>query len=133
MGNATPGAAKYQTFTESVMGTVVQVTVASRRNDLDRATRLALAEARASLHRADAIFSVWRPNSPLSRLRRDEIEVDACPPEVAEVVALSRELRVVTDGWFDPWSIPGGFDPTGLVKGWAAARAMRSSSDRSPG
>ena len=26
-------------------------------------------------------------------------------------------------GWFDPWRMPGGFDPTGLVKGWAARQA----------
>ena len=27
-------------------------------------------------------------------------------------------------GWFDPWAMPGGFDPTGLVKGWAVDRAL---------
>jgi thiamine biosynthesis lipoprotein len=26
-------------------------------------------------------------------------------------------------GWFDPWRMPGGFDPPGLVKGWAAREA----------
>jgi thiamine biosynthesis lipoprotein len=35
--------------------------------------------------------------------------------------ALAREW---TGGWFDPWALPGGVDPTGLVKGWAAARAV---------
>ncbi len=30
----------------------------------------------------------------------------------------------VSDGWFDPWAMPGGFDPTGLVKGWATERAL---------
>ena len=35
--------------------------------------------------------------------------------------ALARER---SGGWFDPWALPGGVDPTGLVKGWAAARAL---------
>ena len=32
--------------------------------------------------------------------------------------------RSLSDGWFDPWAMPGGFDPTGYVKGWAAQRAL---------
>jgi len=32
--------------------------------------------------------------------------------------------RRATHGFFDPWSMPGGVDPTGLVKGWAAQRAL---------
>lgn len=30
----------------------------------------------------------------------------------------------MTAGAFDPWAMPGGVDPTGLVKGGAAARAL---------
>jgi hypothetical protein len=29
----------------------------------------------------------------------------------------------LTGGWFDAWAMPGGVDPTGLLKGWAAQRA----------
>ena len=29
----------------------------------------------------------------------------------------------MTDGAFDPWKAPGGFDPSGFVKGWGADRA----------
>ena len=46
------------------------------------------------------------------------------PPEVAEVLELCRRARDASDGWFDPWAMPGGVDPTGLVKGWAAERAL---------
>ena len=31
-----------------------------------------------------------------------------------------RRLRELSRGWFDPWAMPGGVDPTGYVKGWAA-------------
>ena len=37
---------------------------------------------------------------------------------------MAREL---SGGWFDPWAMPGGVDPTGYVKGWAAQRALARS------
>jgi thiamine biosynthesis lipoprotein len=46
------------------------------------------------------------------------------PAEVGEVLERCAEARRLTGGWFDPWSMPGGLDPTGLVKGWAASRAL---------
>jgi FAD:protein FMN transferase len=86
---------------------------------------LALAEARAGLHRADAVLSTWKPNSPLSRLRRGELQLEEAPPDVAEVLELCAAARDQSRGWFDPWAMPGGVDPTGLVKGWAARNAVR--------
>jgi FAD:protein FMN transferase len=84
----------------------------------------ALARAQAGLRWTDRVFSTWKAKSPVSRLRRGEIEIEQAPPEVAEVLALCRRARDASDGWFDPWSMPGGVDPTGLVKGWAAQRAL---------
>jgi FAD:protein FMN transferase len=77
----------------------------------------------AILHRADAVFSTWKPGSPVSQLRRGEITVAEAPAEVAEVMAACATARQASAGWFDPWAMPGGFDPTGYVKGWAAQRA----------
>ncbi|MCX6362803.1 MAG: FAD:protein FMN transferase [Actinobacteria bacterium] len=90
----------------------------------DVAAEAALERAEAKLRWVDEVFSTWKPQSPVSRLRRGEIELDAAPPEVAEVLELCRTAREVSEGWFDPWSMPGGLDPTGLVKGWAAERAL---------
>ena len=84
---------------------------------------VAMAHAAASLERADAVFSTWKPNSPMNRIRRGELQVGDAPPEVSEVLELCRTARELSGGWFDPWSMPGGLDPTGLVKGWATARA----------
>jgi thiamine biosynthesis lipoprotein len=83
-----------------------------------------LAEAVAILHRADETFSTWRPDSPVSRLRRGEVTADQVPAEVAEVIARCVVARELSGGWFDPWAVPGGFDPSGYVKGWAAGNAL---------
>jgi thiamine biosynthesis lipoprotein len=41
------------------------------------------------------------------------------------VLDLCTVARHQSRGWFDPWAMPGGVDPTGLVKGWAARNALR--------
>lgn len=108
---------------ERVMGTVVSFDV--RHSETPSAVvRQALRRACAGLARADAVFSLWKTDSPMSRLRRGEAEVEDLPSEVAEVLELCNSARRLSGGWFDPWSMPGGLDPTGLVKGWAAARAL---------
>lgn len=109
---------------EPVMGTVISFDLRPRGLGIPRA-RAALAAACELLHRADAVFSLYRPESPTSRLRRGELAVAQCPPEVASVLRLCEQARRSSGGWFDPWAMPGGVDPTGLVKGWAAAQAAR--------
>jgi len=108
---------------ERVMGTVVSFDV--RPGDLPLAdAALALRRACVALARIDAIFSLWKPQSPMSRIRREELALADAPPEVAEVLGRCAEAREQCAGWFDPWAMPGGLDPTGLVKGWAARQAM---------
>jgi len=85
---------------------------------------LALATAKGILHRADAVFSTWKKDSPVSRLRRGDIKLEDAPAEVAVVLEMCNEARRLSAGWFDPWAMPGGMDPTGLVKGWAAEQAL---------
>ena len=114
------------------MGTVVSFNIMEARNTTTErearaaGTRIDDARVRAEawLRWVDDVFSTWKPESPVSRLRRGEIGLGDAPPEVAEVLELCRRARVASDGWFDPWAMPGGVDPTGLVKGWAAARAL---------
>ena len=83
-----------------------------------------LAEAVAILHRADEIFSTWKPDSPVSRLRRGELSSAQAPAEVAKIIDRCAAARDLSGGWFDPWAVPGGFDPSGYVKGWAAQNAL---------
>lgn len=109
--------------TVETMGTVVSFRVRSGAG-ADQSVAIGLASARATLLRADAVFSTWKSESPMSRLRRDEITVGDTAAEVAEVLERCALARRLTGGWFDPWAAPGGVDPTGLVKGWATQRAL---------
>ena len=111
---------------QQVMGTVVSFLLRdSKRTTTETDTAAeALERAQAKLRWIDDVFSTWKPQSPVSRLRRGEIGIEEAPPEVSEVLDLCRRVRDASDGWFDPWSMPGGVDPTGLVKGWAAERAL---------
>jgi len=106
------------------MGTIVTIDIYTEDGNRDPAVSLGLARARATLRRADAIFSTWKADSPMSRLRRGEITCDQAPLEVAEVLELCAIAREMSAGWFDPWAMPGGVDPTGYVKGWAAQAAL---------
>jgi thiamine biosynthesis lipoprotein len=105
------------------MGTIVSFDVRPQGLDAE-ATSAALRAACAELHDADSCFSLYRPGSPLSRLRRGELALEEAPVQIAEVLEHCRRVRELSGGWFDPWAMPGGVDPTGLVKGWAAARAL---------
>ena len=111
------------THAETAMGTVFSLSVVLGRltgQDL----RSALGAACATLHHADAVFSTWDRQSPVSRLRRGEAVPGDLPSEVAQVMAECQAASQASGGWFDPWAMPGGFDPTGLVKGWAVERAL---------
>jgi len=109
---------------EQVMGTVVVIDVYTGGEPFAADAYRRLARARAVLHRADAVFSTWKADSPVSRLRRGEIGLDEVPVDVRDVLELCATARDLSRGWFDPWAMPGGVDPTGYVKGWAAHRAL---------
>jgi thiamine biosynthesis lipoprotein len=81
-----------------------------------------LAAAVRWLHWVDRVFSPYRPDSEVSLLAAAQITVDACVPEVAEVIGACAAIRLRSGGYFT--DAPGGvFDPSGYVKGWAVERA----------
>ena len=111
------------THAEPAMGTVFSITAVH--GDLaPDAVGAAIAAACRVLHDCDALFSTWDPASPVSRFRRGETALEQMPPEFIEVLAECHKAKEASGGWFDPWAMPGGFDPTGLVKGWATERAL---------
>ncbi|HUZ10410.1 MAG TPA: FAD:protein FMN transferase [Acidimicrobiales bacterium] len=107
---------------EPVMGTVVSFAVHPGTAAPDTVRR-AIADACGWLHHADRVFSTWDADSPMSRLRRGELGLADVPGEIPDVLRLCEIARERSGGWFDPWRMPGGVDPTGLVKGWAVQRA----------
>ena len=82
-----------------------------------------------ALRADDALFSTWKADSEVSRIRRGELLLADADPRVRHVAALCEEAARRTSGSFDAW-LPGAdgvrvFDPTGLVKGWAVEEATR--------
>ncbi|MFL6294291.1 MAG: FAD:protein FMN transferase, partial [Actinomycetes bacterium] len=93
------------------------------RHAADNRARVAWARVMAELREVDAVFSTYRLDSVVSRLGRGEISLEACPPEVAEVLALGELAERQSRGAFRVRRAgPAGeavLDPTGVVKGWA--------------
>jgi FAD:protein FMN transferase len=94
------------------------------------------------LHWIDASFSTYRADSQIARLNRRELTREQLHPEVCEVLDRCEQLRASTGGYFDiasPYRAgsgpeagyggPGSVDPSGLVKGWAIARAAQQLRD----
>ena len=106
------------------MGTVVTFDLFDDRGFFDEAVGAAFARASATLHEVDRVFSTWKSDSEVSRLRRHEIGLERLSDDVLEVLDSCRRAKELTGGWFDPWALEGGVDPTGYVKGWAAQRAL---------
>ncbi|MFC9648941.1 MULTISPECIES: FAD:protein FMN transferase [unclassified Streptomyces] len=107
---------------EESMGTVFSFDIRGVRDE--PRVRAGLHAAVASLHRADELFSAFRPDSQILRLGRGELALSACAREVAEVLELCAAAERESGGWFTS-RYAGGLDPTGLVKGWAVERAVR--------
>lgn len=79
----------------------------------------------AELRHVDAVFSTYKQDSQVSRLARGELSWEDCDPVVVAVAARCRAARDRTGGLFDAYRPDGTWDPSGLVKGWAAERATR--------
>lgn len=75
------------------------------------------------LRQMDRIFSTYRADSDISRIRAGSLSEADADPLVALVRRACDRAEVVTGGLFSArWR--GGFDPTGYVKGWAVERAF---------
>lgn len=82
------------------------------------------------LHEIDAIFSTYKENSEVSRIRRGDLEISDASDLVRHVWRLCEVARDLTEGAFDPFQERlGGFDPSGYVKGWAADQLAQMAFD----
>ena len=100
------------------------------RHEADDLADAAWTNAVQLLQQVDRVFSTYRDDSWISRLDRGEVSLADCPPGVAEVLDLGEQARRESDGAFDVRRTSDReddarrmLDPSGVVKGWAIARA----------
>ena len=110
------------THVEHVWGTVVTLDipgVAGRETQV----REAVGACCALFAHVDRVFSTYKPLSEVTLHRNGLAHPGEQSDEFADVWAACEWLRGITSGAFDPWAVPGGYDPSGYVKGWAAGLA----------
>jgi thiamine biosynthesis lipoprotein len=81
-----------------------------------------------ALRADEEMFSTWKPDSPVSRIRDGRDSLRDAHPRIRQVAALCELAGQRTGGAFSGW-LPGPdgrllFQPTGLVKGWAVEQAF---------
>lgn len=103
-----------------VWGTVLFIDAASAGQGDEAAIQSGIEKVRAFATYVDDVFSTYKVDSVISKLRRNEMSIDATSDDVRDVWQRCGFARDITEGAFDPWAVDGGFDPSGLVKGWAA-------------
>jgi thiamine biosynthesis lipoprotein len=106
---------------EICMGTTFKF--AGRSPLSENETNQVIFQACEILHEADRIFSLYKPESSLSQLARGEISIAKCPPVVDEIWEACEAWEKITDGWFSAMTPQNTFDPSGIIKTWAAQRA----------
>ncbi len=107
-----------------IWGTVVSIAIPKSSIPADLFAQ-ACDAAQAFYQEIDKTFSTYKADSEVSRLRAGELDISSASAEVKLVWNKCLELRDLTQRAFDPWAVPGGFDPSGFVKGWAAQESMR--------
>jgi thiamine biosynthesis lipoprotein len=114
------------------MGMPISIHIRSEDPDSPAVAR-AVEEAFDLLREADRLFSTYQEDSEVSRIRRGELDLAQADPLVRQVAVACRQAGELTQGAFtDLLPDDDGvlrFDPTGLVKGWAADRAASRLAD----
>lgn len=85
----------------------------------------AVGRIRIQLERVDRVFSTYRPDSDVIRMRAGT-RIEDVDPDVALVLELAATAHRITGGLFDVRDGPE-LDPSGVVKGWAAGAAFADS------
>ena len=103
-----------------VMGTVFRFTFSAK--DREQVSQL-LPLAHQMLVEADETFSTYKPTSEVSRIRSGELAIADASFDVKQINEACRNWNEVTAGGFDALDRDQRWDPSGVVKGWAAQSA----------
>ena len=109
------------THTFGTMGTVASLVFAGPLPD-----PACLAAIEQVFRDDDQTFSLYRPNSPLSRIARGELTLgaaSAASAAIREAYAAANDWRLHTNGAFTPHRPDGVIDLSGIVKARSMARA----------
>lgn len=109
--------------TAALMGTVFSVHVVGTPVVTD-AVHSAIDACFAELAEVELVFSPYRADSAVSRMRSGAAILAEVDDRVGEVAAACADAEAATFGRFSAWRA-GWFDPTGYVKGWSAEAAAQ--------
>lgn len=114
-------------FVAQIMTLPISVHVRGPEAGSDRAAAL-VEDLYEALRADEEMFSIWKPDSPVSRIRDGRDSLRDAHPRIRQVAALCELAGQRTGGSFSGW-LPGPdghvlFQPTGLVKGWAVEQAF---------
>jgi FAD:protein FMN transferase len=71
----------------------------------------------------DEKFSTYKSTSEIMAINRGELPKEKWSEDMRTIFALAEETKASTNGYFDIQKPDGQYDPSGIVKGWAIARA----------
>lgn len=107
---------------EHIWGTAITINLSGTKGSEDHALS-AIDRAREFFVTVDQTFSTYKPHTEVALYRAGLERPGQQSDDFEEVKRSCRQLCDFTGGAFDPWSVPGGYDPSGYVKGWAVGRA----------
>jgi thiamine biosynthesis lipoprotein len=73
----------------------------------------------------DDRFSTYKPESEIMRINREEIAQKEWSEDMKTIFALAEDTKRRSEGFFDIKKPNGGYDPSGIVKGWAIWNATQ--------
>ena len=106
--------------TAQVMGTVASIHVYDRVSTV--AIDAAIDDSLDEIERIEQMFSTFRPDSAVSLINADRMNLLDAPGDVIEVLDACTWLEHASSGAFSFRRPDGRLDPAGFVKGWAAER-----------
>lgn len=108
------------------MGTTASIHVNDPLDDLDFSARVA--DVRDELERLESMFSVFRPDSEISRINDGRLDHLDASREVIEVLDACSWLEQASNGAFSLRRSKERreMNPSGFVKGWAGQRAAEA-------
>lgn len=109
---------------EHIWGTVITLSLSGTEGREDHALA-AINRCREFFDKVDQTFSTYKPTTEVALYRAGLERPGQQSDDFEEVMLTCRQVRELTLGAFDPWAVPGGYDPSGYVKGWAAGRASK--------